>query len=79
MVGPPLAGSLFDMTGSYDVPFFVSGTMLIVSGAMSFFIPCVRNTAIKPEPLPDVASPLEEIPEESDIPEDDEDDVESIV
>ncbi|XP_077563614.1 monocarboxylate transporter 5 isoform X3 [Haemaphysalis longicornis] len=79
MVGPPLAGSLFDMTGSYDVPFFVSGTMLIVSGAMSFFIPCVRNTAIKPEPLPDVASPLEEIPEESDIPEDDEDNVESIV
>ncbi|XP_070393548.1 monocarboxylate transporter 14 isoform X3 [Dermacentor albipictus] len=79
MVGPPLAGTLFDMTGSYDVPFFVSGTMLIVSGAMSFFIPCVRNTAIKPEPLPDIASPLEEIPEESDVPEDEEDNVESIV
>uniref|UniRef100_A0A224YTN2 Integral to membrane n=1 Tax=Rhipicephalus zambeziensis TaxID=60191 RepID=A0A224YTN2_9ACAR len=79
MVGPPLAGTLFDMTGSYDVPFFVSGTMLIVSGAMSFFIPCVRNTAVKPEPLPDIASPLEEIPEESDVPEDEEENVESIV
>ncbi|KAK8782394.1 hypothetical protein V5799_016265, partial [Amblyomma americanum] len=79
MVGPPLAGTLFDMTGSYDVPFFVSGTMLIVSGSMSFFIPCVRNTAVKPEPMPDIASPLEEIPEESDVPEEDEENVESIV
>lgn len=73
MIGPPLAGSLFDFTGSYDVPFFLSGAMLVVSGIMSFFIPYVRNTAQKLEVVQDFASPLEEIPEESDVEEEDED------
>ncbi|CAN8013288.1 unnamed protein product [Ixodes persulcatus] len=73
MIGPPLAGSLFDFTGSYDVPFFLSGAMMVVSGIMSFFIPYVRNTAQKLEVVQDFASPLEEIPEESDVEEEDED------
>lgn len=77
MVGPPLAGSLFDYTGSYDWPFFLSGAMLVISGFMSFFIPCVRNTAIKVEVVQDVASPLEEIPEESDVLEEEDEDTEN--
>ncbi|XP_064470624.1 uncharacterized protein LOC135385315 isoform X2 [Ornithodoros turicata] len=73
MVGPPLAGSIFDRTGSYDVPFFFSGSLMIVSGIMSFFITRVRNPVQRVDVVHDMNSPLEEIPEEDDILEEEED------
>ncbi|XP_043197072.1 monocarboxylate transporter 3-like isoform X1 [Amphibalanus amphitrite] len=45
LIGPPIAGALYDATNSYDPGFYVAGTMVAVSGAMLFFIPCVRRCA----------------------------------
>ncbi|GIX85193.1 monocarboxylate transporter 9 [Caerostris extrusa] len=39
MLGPPIAGSIYDMTGSYDLPFFIAGVLLIVSAIVSFMVP----------------------------------------
>ena len=41
MLLPP--GALHDATSSYDPGFYVAGSMVAVSGAMLFFIPCVRR------------------------------------
>jgi len=43
IVGPPLAGSVFDATQSYDVPFWLAGMFLFIAAAISFLIPCVRR------------------------------------
>ncbi|EFX71872.1 hypothetical protein DAPPUDRAFT_326804 [Daphnia pulex] len=43
IVGPPLAGSVFDMTQSYDVPFWLAGIFLFISSAISFMVPLVRR------------------------------------
>lgn len=81
MVGPPLAGTLYDKIGSYDWPFFMSGVMMIVSGVMSFFVTRVRNPAKTVDVAPDISSTLQEIPEEDDIPEEEEEleNVETVV
>ncbi|KFM70016.1 Monocarboxylate transporter 14, partial [Stegodyphus mimosarum] len=39
IIGPPVAGSVYDLTGSYDIPFFLAGALLISSGVCTFFIP----------------------------------------
>ncbi|GFU52572.1 monocarboxylate transporter 13 [Nephila pilipes] len=39
MLGPPIAGSIYDMTGSYDLPFFIAGVLLVVSAMISFLVP----------------------------------------
>ncbi|XP_057375663.1 monocarboxylate transporter 14-like isoform X1 [Daphnia carinata] len=49
IVGPPLAGSVFDMTQSYDVPFWLAGVFLFISSAISFMVPCVRRWAKRKE------------------------------
>jgi len=41
--GPPLAGSLYDMTKSYTIPFLVVGACLGFSGLMLFPIPTVQR------------------------------------
>ncbi|XP_069179895.1 monocarboxylate transporter 12 [Procambarus clarkii] len=41
VIGPPMCGSLFDMTDSYDYSFLLAGSMIAVSGLMLFFIPCI--------------------------------------
>ncbi|XP_060563281.1 monocarboxylate transporter 5-like [Ruditapes philippinarum] len=43
LVGPPIAGWLYDGTGSYDVSFIVAGVIVAVSGIMLYFIPLVRR------------------------------------
>ncbi|XP_050398485.1 monocarboxylate transporter 12 [Patella vulgata] len=40
-IGPPMAGWMYDWTGSYDVSFQVNGAMVAFSGAMLYFIPMV--------------------------------------
>jgi len=45
LIGPPIAGALFDATKSYDMGFYVAGVMMAVSGIMLFFIPCVQRYA----------------------------------
>ncbi|KAF8778795.1 Monocarboxylate transporter 14 like protein [Argiope bruennichi] len=34
LVGPPAAGALFDWTGNYDITFFCTGLLIVVSGAL---------------------------------------------
>lgn len=36
MIGPPVAGSVFDATQSYDVPFYMAGGFLILASLVSF-------------------------------------------
>ncbi|CAG5097051.1 Similar to SLC16A14: Monocarboxylate transporter 14 (Homo sapiens) [Cotesia congregata] len=47
LLGPPIAGWLYDALGSYDPGFFVGGAMIAISGLILFFIPpmqrCIKN------------------------------------
>lgn len=47
MVGPPIAGSLYDLTGSYDLPFYIAGVLLMISSALSFMVPLVSKQCKK--------------------------------
>lgn len=38
-----LPGWMCDWTGSYDISFNVMGTLIAVSGAMLYFLPCVQR------------------------------------
>ncbi|XP_067128313.1 monocarboxylate transporter 12-B-like [Centruroides vittatus] len=43
MVGSPIAGWFFDVTGSYDTSFYIAGSVIAVSGLMCFFLPCIAR------------------------------------
>lgn len=47
MLGPPIAGSIYDLTGSYDLPFFFAGVLLMISAAVSFMVPLVARRSAK--------------------------------
>jgi len=38
IIGPPLAGALYDLTGSFDIVFISAGIFLIISSIISFFV-----------------------------------------
>ena len=38
-----MTGRLRDITGSYDVGFYVAGFMIAISGVMLFFIPLLQR------------------------------------
>ncbi|XP_076248340.1 uncharacterized protein LOC143188143 isoform X2 [Calliopsis andreniformis] len=46
LLGPPLAGWLFDVTESWDLSFFMAGTWIIVSGFFIGLIPYTKNRKI---------------------------------
>uniref|UniRef100_T1IP78 Major facilitator superfamily (MFS) profile domain-containing protein n=1 Tax=Strigamia maritima TaxID=126957 RepID=T1IP78_STRMM len=39
LIGPPLAGWLYDITGTYDMSFYMAGLWIFISGAMMFVLP----------------------------------------
>lgn len=43
LVGPPVAGALFDSLGSYGPGFVLGGVMITASGAMLFAIPFMQK------------------------------------
>lgn len=45
MIGPPLAGFVYDWTQSYDVSFYMAGAALIISSAISFVAQILRKTS----------------------------------
>jgi len=45
VVGPPLAGFVFDKTESYDVSFYLAGGALVLSSAISFIAQFIRKTS----------------------------------
>lgn len=42
-VGSPIAGTLFDITNSYTIPFFVGGAGFAMAAVISSMTPCVRK------------------------------------
>ena len=42
-VGPPLAGLIYDSSKSYVMSFIFTGVTIAASGAMCFFIPCLKG------------------------------------
>ncbi|XP_018027316.1 uncharacterized protein LOC108682624 isoform X2 [Hyalella azteca] len=43
VVGPPMCGSLFDLSQNYNNTFLLAGAMIAASGVMLFFTPCVQR------------------------------------
>lgn len=47
LIGPPMAGALYDLTLSYNPGFFWAGIFILLSGVMLFIIPslqrCIRR------------------------------------
>ncbi|XP_064615167.1 uncharacterized protein LOC135479278 [Liolophura sinensis] len=43
LIGPPIAGWIYDGTGSYDISFIAEGTMIALSGVMLWWIPCLQR------------------------------------
>ncbi|XP_034663468.1 monocarboxylate transporter 10 isoform X3 [Drosophila subobscura] len=59
-VGPPVAGMIFDSTGSYTVPFVLAGLPPLVGSSLLFLIRCVKddnNAAAAASPLRVAALP----------------------
>ncbi|ESP01427.1 hypothetical protein LOTGIDRAFT_111770 [Lottia gigantea] len=50
LVGPPIAGALYDVTGSYDITFYAAGVFIIIAGLMLFIQPlytCLFSCNVK--------------------------------
>uniref|UniRef100_A0A0R3RVJ9 MFS domain-containing protein n=1 Tax=Elaeophora elaphi TaxID=1147741 RepID=A0A0R3RVJ9_9BILA len=43
VIGPPIAGQLADLTGSYNMSFVFCGTALLISGLMLAFVPQIQR------------------------------------
>ena len=46
LVGPPLAGWIFDVTGSWDLSFLMAGGCIILAGLLMGIIPYTKNRKI---------------------------------
>ncbi|KAG5678198.1 hypothetical protein PVAND_007891 [Polypedilum vanderplanki] len=42
LLGPPLAGAIFDVTNRWDEPFFIGGVMVAMSGFLAYIIGSLR-------------------------------------
>ncbi|CAL4062890.1 unnamed protein product, partial [Meganyctiphanes norvegica] len=47
IIGPPLSGSIYDATQSYDVSFYVAGCLLFICAGLHIFVPCVQKYCTK--------------------------------
>ncbi|KZS15182.1 Monocarboxylate transporter [Daphnia magna] len=43
LIGPPLAGWISDLTGSYDLSFYIAGIFIILSGAILVLLPAFQH------------------------------------
>ncbi|XP_033325059.1 monocarboxylate transporter 5 [Megalopta genalis] len=43
LLGPPIAGCLYDVLKSYDPGFYTAGAMITISGLILFFIPLIQK------------------------------------
>ncbi|XP_059486260.1 monocarboxylate transporter 14-like isoform X2 [Neocloeon triangulifer] len=55
LLGPPIAGWISDVTGSWDLAFFAAGVLTVISGGLTFLIPMYKK------PLPGRDTPLPEV------------------
>lgn len=66
IVGSPLAGAVYDATGTYDIPFFMAGGFFLLATIFSFVAPCMKRFVKLPEmPVPiEALTPIFEEPAE---------------
>ncbi|XP_076665805.1 monocarboxylate transporter 9 isoform X2 [Andrena cerasifolii] len=76
IVGSPLAGAVYDATGSYSIPFFMAGFFFFMSTVTSFMAPTMKRCTT-PQTQPVILDTLTPIDE--DIEEENEDDIPEIV
>ncbi|KAL5004781.1 hypothetical protein ScPMuIL_018237 [Solemya velum] len=50
LIGPPIAGWLYDATGNYNISFHLAGAVVALSGIILYFIPCVQRYSKKSRP-----------------------------
>ncbi|KAK0091706.1 hypothetical protein PV326_002801 [Microctonus aethiopoides] len=76
IIGSPLAGCVYDATGSYSIPFFMAGFFFLISTITSFLAPAMKRcTAPQTQPvILDALTPIDE-----DIEEENEDDIPEII
>lgn len=60
-VGPPIAGRLYDHTGSYTIPFVLAGIPPLIGASTMFFIRCINNDGIDVETGDSTIQPLAKI------------------
>lgn len=60
-VGPPIAGRIYDHTGSYTIPFVLAGIPPLIGAATMFFIRCTNNDGIDVETGDSTIQPLAKI------------------
>lgn len=48
-IGPPIAGMLYDHTGSYTLPFVLAGIPPLFGASTMFFMRCVKDAPVTPE------------------------------
>lgn len=67
VVGPPLAGMLYQATGNYDASFYFGGGMFFIGAVMhlTLHLPCVKRCHVKDEPEAVVKETFTEEPVES--------------
>ncbi|XP_073997465.1 monocarboxylate transporter 14-like [Rhodnius prolixus] len=49
LVGPPLAGWLYDISGRYDLSFYLAGVFIVISGLLLTIHPCFKTFCSKDE------------------------------
>ncbi|XP_018576651.1 monocarboxylate transporter 12 [Anoplophora glabripennis] len=60
LIGTPLAGTLYDMTQSYELPFFVAASLFGLAAITSFTAPLLKRTSHKKIETNDVLTPINE-------------------
>lgn len=70
IVGSPLAGAVYDATGSYDIPFLMAAAFFGISAIASFMAPCMKRFRRSDEQpvILDALTPIDEDEEEEDGP-----------
>ncbi|XP_008556560.1 monocarboxylate transporter 12 isoform X2 [Microplitis demolitor] len=76
IIGSPLAGSVYDATNSYSIPFFMAAFFFLISTITSFMAPAMKRctTPQAPPVIMDTLTPIDE-----DIEEENEDDIPEII
>lgn len=41
LIGPPLAGYIYDITQTYDLSFYLAGFFIVISGLMLLILPAI--------------------------------------
>ncbi|KAJ8965757.1 hypothetical protein NQ314_003915 [Rhamnusium bicolor] len=64
LVGSPLAGAIYDATQSYDIPFYVAGSLFGIAAAISFMVPCAKICVPQDQKIHYDETPISEIKED---------------